>query len=216
MPASAGAGLPAPLLHQPDQVRLAGDLALELRIGIAHALLLVGVAAAEDRLLEPGGDLHGSGVALRALAGVEALQEVESVHHGQAVFVLPGIGDAQVPLPAGVGRPQDPAVLMDDVYQELHWQAPQLQNLQLHALGHDHQDMAGVDGVVLHALQDYKTIFIPVPMQPLPAAVPLVRVVVGDQHPLEALFLQAGDEFRYGHLPVQGALLCVAMHIEFH
>ena len=43
---------PAPLLHQPDQVRLAGDLALELRIGIAHALLLVGVLQGVPQLEE--------------------------------------------------------------------------------------------------------------------------------------------------------------------
>ena len=116
--------------------------------------------------------------------------------------MLSGIGNAQIPLSAGVGRPQYPTVFMDDFREKLHRQAPQLQDLELHVLRHDHQDVAGVNGVVLHTLKHQKVLLSAVCAPLPPTAVSFIGIMIRDQHSVKALFFQDTDKFLYGHLTV--------------
>ena len=105
---------------------------------------------------------------------------------------------------------------MDNINQERHRQAPKLQDLQLHGLRHDHQNMSRVNGIVLHSLQHHETLVTPFFTHLLPDPVSLVGIMVADQHTIKSLPSQDARKFLYGHFAVQGTFLCVTMHIKLH
>ena len=175
----------------------------------------MGITAAETGFSVSFGQLPGAFVADRGFAGVESLHEIKTFEDGFLFAEAAVVGQAQETFPAGMSRPQDAAVPVDDINQYIDRHTPQLNQWYFDTGGKDDKNMACVDGIVFNSFEHDKIRghFVPVVF---PVAVSVVGIVVGYEHALDPVFLQHGNITGYGYFSVQRALFGVTVHIHFH
>ena len=88
-----------------------------------------------------------------------------------------------------MGGTQDAPIPMYQIDQRRHRHPPQLQQANLYAFGHDYQNVPGVPRVILDALKYHEVRMSLSLYMFFPIAVSIIRVMIGDDHSLEALAL---------------------------
>ena len=104
------------LLHIGDQLGLTCHIGFDLCVGSAHAVWVVGVAAAKHRQSVLHGKLARIRVGFWGFTGVERLHKVKMFHEAGRVFLVGARArDAQMTLSAWMCRPEDSAVSVHDI-----------------------------------------------------------------------------------------------------
>ena len=160
--------------------------------------------------------LPGRIVALLRFTGIECFDKIKFTQNCVFASLFSGVDDTQISFAAGMCRSQDTSVFVHHIDQNPHRQPSQFQYPYLYTLRHNHQDMAGINGIVLDSFQHDK-ILMPLSFDIIfPFPVSIVRVVIGNQHSFKAQFLETDDIILDGDLSVHGSFLGVTVHIEFH
>ena len=116
-----------PFLDIGDQRRFTGDIVFHLCVGSAHAVRVVGVAAAEHRQSVLHCEPARVRVGLWGLTGIERLHEIKMFHEFSRVFLVGARArDAQMALSAGMCRSENPAVSVHYLLQNSHRQTAAL------------------------------------------------------------------------------------------
>ena len=115
-----------------------------------------------------------------------------------------------------MGRPEDAAVAVDQIDEEGQRHPPHLQETHLHTLRHDHQDVSRVTGVILDPLENHKICVLLSFDMLLPVTVPVVCVMVRNNHSLKSLLFKQCNILFHPDLAVDGSFFYVAVHVYLH
>ena len=86
----------------------------------------------------------------------------------------------------------------------------------LNSTWHDYNNMSRITCIIFNSFQDNKIcMFFPFDMF-LPVSVPLVCVVIRDQHPVKTFLFQQGNIFFQTYLTIHRTFFYVTMHINLH
>ena len=194
-----------------DQVVVGADVGVDFRIGHAHIFFFMGIRAAGAGLAVACCHQTGDPVGLGRFAGVEALHEIELVEDPRIAadfFIEHGTGTLGA---KGRGRTQNAAHMMDHVDQLFHRHAANPEKIQLHAVRHDHEEVAGIFRIVFDTFQHHEIAGLQGRNGIPPLSVAAIGIVIGDQHAVESLLLQKLYVTFQGHAGVDGTGFCMTM-----
>ena len=113
-------------------------------------------------------------------------------------------------------RSQNPAMAMNKINQCRNRKSPKFQKPHLHTFRHNTNNMSRITGIILNPLQYNKILVLLAFHRILPMSVPLIGIMICDQHPVKSMFFQFGNILIQTHLAVYRSFLYMAVHIYLH